>query len=52
MNKEKIIESEDYDGIEETIAIYSVPGLVKAILEASNSPAEECISHEEAWEDE
>jgi antitoxin YefM len=52
MNKEKNIKTEDYEGIEETLAIYSVPGLVKAILEASNSPAEEYISHEEAWEDE
>lgn len=52
MNKEKTIESEDYEGMKETLAIYSVPGLVQSILEASNSPIEECISHEEAWKDE
>ena len=52
MNKEKIVEFYDYEGMKETLAIYAIPGLVQSILEASNSPIEECISHEEAWKDE
>lgn len=52
MNKEKIVESYDYEGMKETLAIYAIPGLFYTIIEASNSPIEECISHEEAWKDE
>ena len=44
-----IISEEDYEGLQETLAIYSVPGLVESILEASKEPLSECISHEEAW---
>lgn len=44
-----IISKEDYEGLLETIYLYSVPGLVKQIVEASKSPPEEFISHEEFW---
>jgi antitoxin YefM len=44
-----IISKEDYEGLLETLHIYSVPGLVDEILEASNSPPEDFISHEEFW---
>jgi|JI6StandDraft_1071083.scaffolds.fasta_scaffold03936_4 antitoxin YefM len=43
-----ILSKEDYDGLQETLAIYSVPGLAKSILEASNSPKEEFVE----WTDE
>lgn len=48
-NSVVVLAKEDYDGLQETLAIYSVPGLVQSILEASNSPSEEWVSHEEAW---
>ena len=48
-NNAVIISEEDYEGLQETLAIYSVPGLVESILESSNEPLEECISHEEFW---
>ena len=44
-----IISKEDYEGLQETLYIYSVPGLVESILEASKEPLEECLSHEEVW---
>lgn len=46
-----IISEQDYEGLQETLAIYAVPGLVKEILDASNSPSEEWISHEEFWKE-
>ncbi|OZG31771.1 MULTISPECIES: type II toxin-antitoxin system Phd/YefM family antitoxin [Rickettsieae] len=48
-NNAVIISEEDYEGLQETLAIYSVPKLVESILESSNEPLEECISHEEFW---
>ena len=48
-NDAVIISKEDYEGLQETLAIYAVPGLVESILEASKEPLSECISHEEAW---
>jgi antitoxin YefM len=44
-----MLSQEDYESLQETLAIYSVPGLAESILEASKSPREEWISHEEAW---
>jgi antitoxin YefM len=46
-----IISEEDYEGLQETLAIYSVPGLAKEILDASNSPSEEWISDTEFWKE-
>ena len=48
-NDAVILSKEDYEGLQETLYIYSVPGLVKNILEADKEPLEECLSHEEAW---
>jgi len=50
-NNAVIISEADYEGLQETLAIYTVPGLVEQILEASNSPSEEWISHEEFWKE-
>lgn len=50
-NNAVIISEADYEGLQETLAIYAVPGLVKQVLEASNSPSEEWISHEEFWKE-
>ncbi|WP_425360946.1 type II toxin-antitoxin system Phd/YefM family antitoxin [Candidatus Tisiphia endosymbiont of Stenodema calcarata] len=48
-NNAVIISEEDYEGLQETLAVYSVPRLVESILESSNEPLEECIRHEEFW---
>lgn len=48
-NDAVIISKEDYEGLQETLAIYAVPGLVESIIEASKEPLSECVSHEEAW---
>lgn len=48
-NDAVIISKEDYEGLQETLYIYSVPGLVESILEASKEPLEESLSHEEVW---
>lgn len=48
-NNAVMLSQEDYESLQETLAIYSVPGLAESILEASKSPREEWISHEEAW---
>lgn len=48
-NNAVLISEEDYESLQETMHIYSVPGWVEQILEASKEPIEECVSHEEAW---
>ena len=47
-NDAVIISKEDYEGLQESLYIYSVPGLVESILEASKEPLEECVE----WTDE
>lgn len=44
-----ILSREDYESMQETLYLQSMPGLVKSILEASNSPIEEYISDKEFW---
>ena len=50
-NSVVVLAKEDYDGLQETLAIYSVPGLAKSIIDASNSPKEDWINHEDFWKD-
>jgi len=38
-----ILSKEDYEGLQETLYLYSIPDLVESILEASKEPLEECI---------
>ncbi|HJD64868.1 MAG TPA: type II toxin-antitoxin system Phd/YefM family antitoxin [Rickettsia endosymbiont of Diachasma alloeum] len=44
-NNAMIISEAEYERLQETLAIYSVSGLVEKILEASKEPLEECIAH-------
>lgn len=44
-----ILSKEDYESMQESLYLHSIPGLVEKILEASKEPVEMCISHEEAW---
>ena len=46
-----IMSEEDYEGMQETMYLYSIPGLVERIKEASDSPETEWISDEEFWKD-
>ncbi|XVN40671.1 MAG: hypothetical protein RCO49_07820 [Rickettsia endosymbiont of Argas persicus] len=48
-NNKLTLPKEDYEGLQETLALYSVFGLVERILEASKEPLENCINHEEFW---
>ena len=44
-----ILSKEDYESMQETLYLHSIPGLVEKIISASKEPIEKCISHEEAW---
>ena len=44
-----ILSKEDYESMQETLYLHSVPRLVKSILDASNAPLEDYISQEEFW---
>jgi prevent-host-death family protein len=48
-NDAVILSREDYESMQETLYLYSVPSLVKNIINASHEPIEECVSHEEVW---
>jgi prevent-host-death family protein len=43
-----IMSESDYESLQETLYLQSIPGLVKEILEASKEPLEECVK----WTDE
>ena len=42
-NTAVILSKEDYEGLQETLYLYSIPGLVESILEASNEPLDQCV---------
>ncbi|HVF46124.1 MAG TPA: type II toxin-antitoxin system Phd/YefM family antitoxin [Pyrinomonadaceae bacterium] len=42
-----LVSEEDWRSMQETIYLTSVPGLVEAVREASKTPDEEWVSHEE-----
>ena len=47
-----LISEEDWNSIQETIYLHSVPGLSKRILSAQQAPDDEFVSMEDmAWED-
>ena len=43
-----ILSEEDYNGLMETLAICSVPGLKDAILDGKNTPLSECVPNDES----
>jgi prevent-host-death family protein len=46
-----LISEEDWNAIQETLYLMSIPGMKESILEAAKEPMEECISLEELeWE--
>ena len=38
-----IVSREDYESMQETLYLHSIPSLVESILEASKEPLEECV---------
>ncbi len=46
-NNAVLIAEEDWNAIQETLYLMSVPGMTESIIEGSQVPVEECISIEE-----
>ncbi len=42
-----VISEEEYKSMQETLYLTSIKGMAESILEASNSPIEECIKEED-----
>jgi len=41
-----LIAEEDWNAIQETLYLYSIPGMVESIIEGSKTPIEDCVSEE------
>ena len=48
-NDAVILSKEDYESMQETLCIKSVPNLVKKITDASQESLKECVKHQDAW---
>jgi antitoxin YefM len=48
-NEAVILSREDYESMQETLYLKSIPSLAQSIIDASNSPTEEYISDKEFW---
>jgi len=48
-NDAVILSKEDYESIQETLYIKSIPGLAKKIAGASKEPLEECVNSQDVW---
>ena len=46
-NNAILVSEEDWDGLHETMYLLSIPGMRESLLEASRTPDEEMVSHEE-----
>lgn len=46
-NNAVLISEEDWRSIEETLYLSAIPGMTQSILEASNTPDDDWITHEE-----
>ncbi len=46
-----LVSEEDWNSLQETIYLYSIPGLVESILEADKEPLSECTPYDpnEEW---
>ncbi|MFM7382316.1 MAG: type II toxin-antitoxin system Phd/YefM family antitoxin [Microcystaceae cyanobacterium] len=41
-----LIAEEDWNAIQETLYLYSIPGMVESIIEGGETPIEDCVSEE------
>ena len=48
-NDAVILSKEDYESMQETLYINSVPNLVKKITDASQESLKNCVKHKDAW---
>lgn len=46
-NNAVLVSEEDWRSIQETLYLMSIPGMRESIIEGSNAPREEMVSHEE-----
>ncbi len=46
-NNAVLVSEEDWRSMQETLYLSSIPGMVESLREASNTPDDEWISHEE-----
>lgn len=42
-----LISEDDWNAIQETLFLNSIPGMVESIIEGGNTPLEECLSEDE-----
>lgn len=42
-----LISEDDWNAIQETLFLNSIPGMVESIIEGGNTPLEECFSEDE-----
>ena len=42
-----LISEDDWNAIQETLYLYSIPGMVESILEGADTPLEDCIPENE-----
>lgn len=45
-NNAVLVSEEDWDALHETMYLLSIPGMRESIIEGSNAPREEMVSHE------
>jgi len=48
-NDAVILSKEDYESMQESLYIKSMPGLAEKISDASQESLEECVNHQDAW---
>lgn len=46
-NNAVLVSQEDWNAIQETLHLVSIPGMAESIIEGGQTPVEECISLEE-----
>lgn len=42
-----LLSKEDYESLQVTLELYSIPGLVKEILRARQEPLDECLNEDD-----
>ena len=48
-NSAVLVCEEDWNSIQETIYLFSIPSMVESIIEGKNTPIEECAEEIEFW---
>jgi len=48
-NNAVLVSEEDWNSIQETIYLFSIPGMVESIIEGAKTPIEKCVEEIEFW---